>query len=194
MPKHAELSAACELIAKHLMAFKGMHHGVASGRQLTVRLEQLRADPRLPTLVEQEVSNDFARNIDEAVESVIQFQRSWAQFEFPRHLRALERIARDVLGRAGVEVGSFGAFASASERLFLPANVQVLDEYGIPPQVAHRLFPQGAADLDEMLAVLRSLDVRKVAQNRLETDVLVDAQRRLELATLETLAAAGARG
>lgn len=178
MPDNRELAAACRLIIEHLVALKGKRHGIASAAQLTARLDRLRADPELSRLVADEAARDFAADIDEAVESVVQFQRSWAQFEFPRQLRALERISREVLGRAGCRVGDFSAFIAACERLFLPANVQVLDEYGIAPQLALHLFPNGRPNLDAMLDAVRAVDPTTVS-DPFERELLTDAQRRL---------------
>lgn len=178
MPDERELGALCRLIVDHLLAFTGMRHGVASARQLSKRLDRLRANPDLVGLVADEAASDFTAEVDEAVESVMQFQRSWAQFEFPRVMRALERIAREVLGRAGCTVGDFSVFAAATERLFLPPYVQILDEYGIPPQVGLRLFPHGRPDLDAMLAAVREAAPETV-EDPFERELLTEAQRRL---------------
>lgn len=178
MPDSRELAAACRLIIEHLVVLKGKRNGVASAAQLTARLDRLRADPDLTRLVSDEAAREFAADVDEAVESVVQFQRSWAQFEFPRLIRALDRISREVLGRAGCRVGDFAAFAAACERLFLPPNVQVLDEYGIAPQLALHLFPAGRPDLDSMLAAVRAVDPATVA-DPFERELLTEAQRRL---------------
>lgn len=177
-PRKQELRAACELIVNHLVPIKGRHHGIATAAQLAGRLDRLRIDPRVDTLIADELERDFATDADEAVEQTMQFLRSWAQFEFPRQLRALERIADEVLRRAGHEVGDLGAFAAACERLFLPPNVQTLDEYGIPPQLAQRLFPKGDSSLDVLLGGVRDLDASRV-EDPLERELLVFAQSRL---------------
>lgn len=178
MPGRRELSAVCRLIIDHLLKLKGMRNGVASAPQLSARLDRLRVDTDLRSLINDEVSRDYAKGVDDAVDAVLLFQRSWVQFEFPRLLRALERIAREVLGRAGCQVGDFSVFAAACERLFLPPNIQILDEYGIPPQLGLRMFPQGNPDLDVLLAALRDLRLSEVSDS-LEAQLIKVAQSRL---------------
>lgn len=178
-PTKAQLAAACRLIVDHLLAISGKHHGVASAPQLAARLDRLRADPELVGLVADELARDYAASADKAVESVMQFLRSWAQFEFPKQLRALERVAREVLGRAGLAVGDLGAFAAQVESLFLPAHVATLDEYGIPPQLGARLFPRGEPDLDALLEQVRGLDLNSTSADGFERELLRDAQARL---------------
>lgn len=178
-PTKAQLAAACRLIVDHLLAIRGKHHGVASARQLVARLDRLRADSELAGLVADELARDYAITADEAVESVMQFLRSWAQFEFPKQLRALERIAREVLGRAGLAVGDLDAFAAQVEGLFLPGHVVTLDEYGIPPQLGARLFPRGEPDLDALLGQVRDLDVEAASADGFERELLRAAQARL---------------
>ena len=178
-PTRAQLAAACRLIVDYLVVIKGKHHGVASASQLAARLNRLRVDPDLAGLITDELDRDYAASADEAVESVMQFLRSWAQFEFPKQLRALENIALEVLGRAGLSVGDLGAFAAQVEGLFLPSQVMTLDEYGIPPQLAARLFPHGATDLDSLLEQVRALDVEAVRANAFERELLRSAQGRL---------------
>lgn len=177
-PRKGQLRSVAELIVTHLMAIKGKHHGVASASQLAARLDRLRAEPQVSGLVADELERDFAADADEAVESTMQFLRTWAQFEFPRQLRALERIATEVLARKGRHVGDLGAFASATERVFLPPNVQTLDEYGVPPQVAERLFPNGNANLDALLNALRAADPEQLS-DPFEQGLLRHSQSRL---------------
>lgn len=178
-PTKAQLASACRLIVDHLLAIAGKHHGVASALQLGARLDRLRADPELSGLVADELARDYAGSADEAVESVMQFLRSWAQFEFPKQLRALDRIAREVLGRAGLTIGDVGAFASQVEGLFLPTHVVTLDEYGIPPQLGTRVFPRGEPDLDLLLERVRGLDVESATTDPFERTLLHAARARL---------------
>lgn len=178
-PTRAQLSAACRLIIDYLRPIKGKHNGVASAQQLATRLNRLRLNPDLAGLVTDELARDYAATADEAVESVMQFVRSWAQFEFPKQLRALERIAREILGKAGLSVGDLGTFAAQVEGLFLPPHIATLDEYGIPPQLGTRLFPLGEADLDALLDSVRSLDIQEAAADSFERELLSIAQARL---------------
>ncbi|MFP5378432.1 MAG: hypothetical protein ACLGHP_01475, partial [Vicinamibacteria bacterium] len=178
-PNERELQAACELIWDHLVAATGKRNGIASGRQLARRLDRFRADPNIARLVAEELTGDYADTADEAAESVMQFVRSWTDFEFPKLLRCLDNIQRVVLGRAGHRTGSYAAFAAHVEALFSPRFLAMLDEYGIPLEVARKLAPSlgKPESLDDLLEDLRVVDLSTTSLSAFERS-LVDATRR----------------
>jgi hypothetical protein len=181
MPDRRELRVACDLIWEHLVATKGRRNGIASGAQLAARIDRLRADPGLRGMVTDEVKRAYVKDADEAVESVMQFLRSWADFEFPKLLRCLSDVQRVVLGRAGVRPGEFTAFANQVESLFAPPYLAMLDEYGIPLQLARRLVPAlgRPTSLDELLDALRRLELARIRLTPFEHELLIEAQARL---------------
>jgi hypothetical protein len=180
-PTEAELRAACELIWDHLVAARGQRNGIANGRQLAARLNRFRADANVTKLIEEELRGDYAADPDEAVESVMQFIRSWADFEFPKLLRCLDDIQRVILGRAGSATGDYAFFAAHVEGLFAEPFLAMLDEYGIPLEVARRLHPAlgRPASFDELLHALRALDLSHTELSQFERGLVIDARMRL---------------
>jgi hypothetical protein len=180
-PDRRQLRAACELIWEHLVAVKGQRNGIATGAQLAARIDRLRADPDPRGMVADELARDFAKNADEAVESVMQFLRSWADFEFPKLLRCLSDIQRVVLGRVGVTFGDFTSFANQVENQFASPYLAMLDEYGIPLQLARRLGDVfgHARSLDELLTLVREVDLEPLGLSPFERELLIEARGRL---------------
>ena len=119
-----------------------------------------------------------SRDADEAASRTNDFLRLWATFHFPRLLRALDRIQRDVLGRRGLSVGNYEYFAAAVENLFLDPAIVALDEYGIPLEVGRKLENQLQADgsIDTALQALRDISVEDTNLSEFEKDLVRDAQ------------------
>ena len=117
------------------------------------------------------------KSIDEAVERVLQFDRNWAGFDFPRYLMAVSRIQAEVLGQSDHEVGDYSFFASQVENHFEPAELTAMDEFGIPVQVGRKIVELVASDgeLDRGIAKLRALDVDELDLEPIERQLLVDA-------------------
>jgi hypothetical protein len=180
-PEKEQLRRACELIWEHLVVSPGMRHGIASAKQLAGRIDRFRADPDIRRFIADELAGNYVKGPDEAVERVMQFIRNWASFDLPKFLLCLDDIQREVLGRRELEAGDYRPFAAAVEGLFLPAFYSLLDEYGIPLQLADRLAPRlgNVESLDELLARLRELDLDSVSLSTFERDLIADARERL---------------
>lgn len=182
MPTNASLTRICELIWKHFVVKKN-RGGVYSDKQLAFKLWQLFKEPSTQKRVLDELKPGqyAAKTADEAVERVLDFDRTWAAFEFPRYLMATSRIQKVVLPKRGQKPGDYAHFASQSESLFLPPVVAALDEYGVPTQVGTRLAKAlgSTTDLDVALARFAELDVTKLGLDPFEVEVVIDAQRGL---------------
>jgi hypothetical protein len=77
--------------------------GVFSGNQLAYKVWHLKFNPdiRERILAELKPGEWAAKTVDEAVERVLEFDRTWASFELPRILRAFSDVRQHVLGGAG---------------------------------------------------------------------------------------------
>lgn len=112
---------------------------------------------------------------------VLDFLRLWATFHFPRLLRAIDKIQRDVLARAGARTGSFDAFAGAVESLFLDPTLLALEEYGLPLEISRKLEndldPNG--NLDAVLTRLKAIDPERSDLSPFERRMLIAVQEDL---------------
>jgi rhodanese-related sulfurtransferase len=158
-PDYDELGFCCDLIWEHLN--ERAHAGVFSGKQLALKTNRLRAnrDIRQRILDELRPGPYAAANADEAVERVLEFDRSWASFELPRLFRALEDVQRHVLKRRSVKAGSYGRFANQLENLFRKPFQVPLEEYGLPLQLTDKLSGrlEGIESIDDVLDRIKGL-------------------------------------
>jgi hypothetical protein len=140
-----------------------------------VQIGQLRSAPTTKQLIEQRLTYDD--DPDLAVQSVLDFLRLWASFHFPRLLRALDRIQRDVFRRMKLPAGSYDLFASKVESQFLDSSTIALDEYGIPLESARKLEPLLGAEgnIDVALARVAALDLDQLSLDAFERTLLAFA-------------------
>lgn len=178
---YEQLKTVCELIWNHLVDAKRWH-GVLSGSQLTQRTWQAMYTKSAVTRVQNELNvtpqQYAARNADEAIDRVLQFERTWLGFELPRYLMTASRIQRVVLGKLGLSFGDYSAFAAQSESYFRAPVVAALDEYGIPLQVAEKIQPLlgSADDFDVAMTNLKALRPNSLNLSDFEREVITDAQ------------------
>ncbi len=182
-PSPDQLRYACQLIWEHLRSSGRPKGGVFSYKQLAFKIWQLRRSPSCASRIRQELrpGQYSAKSPDDAVERVLQFDRVWAGFEFPRYLMALSRIQQCVLGSLGLKTGDYAYFASQVECHFRSPVIAALDEYGIPVQVAERIQPilGTTSDLDVAVQNLRRHDLDTLQLDAFERELLEDATQYL---------------
>jgi hypothetical protein len=155
--------------------------GVYTGDMLGARLNSLRFhEAELAPLISDQLSYTQG-DPDEAVENVLDFMRSWAQFHVPRTLLALQSIATEVFG-PNRQPPQMAFFASQLEALFQNRYVTVLEEYGLPMALTKRLQGllglESADSLDDVLDRLRALPPL-TGLSSFEQDMLDDVKRGL---------------
>lgn len=178
-PKYEQLLAVCSIIMDE---FNGARLGGGSARtapQLTAMVRSLGQRPTTRQLIEQQMR--FTSTPDEAVARALDFVRTWAMFHFPRLLRAINNIQRDVLSRQNARSGSYEWYALQVESLFLDPSLTMLDEFGIPIDLARKLQSALATkgDLDEAIARLRTLDTGQWSLTDFERELVEDARSHL---------------
>jgi hypothetical protein len=112
-PAWDQLLKVCELIWIHFDGGSLGARSILSARQLAFKISALSKKPSFKALIASEVGPH--RDADSAVQLVLDFTRLWAQFHFPRLLRAVGRIQEDVFDRRGMEAGNYDLYASKVE-------------------------------------------------------------------------------
>jgi len=176
LPTYQQLLQLCDLLWRH---FDGQNLGsgsVRSARQLAYLINSLRAAPTISTMIQSQTQNPD--DPDAAVQQVLDFLRLWANFHFPRLLRALDKIQQDLFSRARLRPGNYEYFASRVENYFLDPAIVALDEYGIPLEIARKLHPILATDgdLDATLERMRALNLERTDLTRFEKKLVRDAR------------------
>lgn len=175
VPDRTQLSFACDLIWDYFVRSKKRVAGVSSAKQLAFKISKLRDETPPRQLAEEELSNPkyAAKDANEAVERVLDFERTWATFDFPRLLMSLSRIQESVLLARGLPAGNFSFFSQQVETVFRGEVVKALDEFGIPWQMAQKLtrFLPVDAGIDECLKILTDLPTDSTGLTEFENDV-----------------------
>ncbi len=181
-PDSDQLLTVCKLIWEH---FKGLELGrrsVWSFRQLAFLIGQLSTKPTVKEIIQSQIDFALKRDtqveIDEVVQSVLDFLRLWAQHHFPRHLMALSRIQQDIFDKAGLQSGNYESYAKSVENLFLDPAIVALDEYGIPIELARKLegYLKPDSDIDMALMNLKHLNPDRIGLSEFEVELIKDAQ------------------
>lgn len=179
LPKWEQLGYVCDLIWKYFLNGRG-DSVVKSPRQLTFLANRAKAGQSVRELITSELEKiadpDDEELINEKIDEILDWMRTWETFHLPRYLRALDRIQRVVLEANGHKSGDYTFFASRLEAGFLPGSLASLDEYGIPPQLAIKISDQVELpeDFEELLEVIASLDVDDLELDEFERELLTD--------------------
>lgn len=176
LPSYGELLMVCELIWEHLVP-QERHGAIRSAAQLALKTNQLRQSPTATVRILGELQQPpqfAAKTVDEAVERVLSFDRTWASFELPRYLMAVSRIQAATLKARELPIGDYTFFASQLESLFRPPVLGALDEYGLPPDIGAKLVGRlgTQTDLDVALNALSSLNREALNLSEFESEVL----------------------
>jgi hypothetical protein len=181
-PTYDQLGVVCEMIWRHFGGSALGSGSIRSHRQLTLMLWRLRNRPTIRELVALMLDGSSG-DADAAVSRVLDFLRLWANFHFPRLLRAVDRIQRDVFARLrpAQPAGNYEFSAASVENFFLDPTLVALDEYGLPLEIARSieadLQPNG--DLDAVLNRLRALVPGRLPLTAFEQSMIRFAQEGL---------------
>jgi hypothetical protein len=177
-PTWDQFLLVCELIWTHFDGIKFAQQSVRSPIPLAAMLAKLSQRDSMRDLITAQLQYNN-NDPNQAVRAALDFIRLWAGFHFPRLLRALNAIARDVFEPRRLPVGDYSAYATRVENLFLDPALIALDEYGVPLPLARRIHSQlgNERDFDRLIERLRTLNLRNLGLRPFEQDVLADAQR-----------------
>lgn len=173
-PEYEQLKFVCKVIWK---AFKGKQLGrnsVVSASQLAYRIHNLQSIPSVSNLIRSQIDYEQNGDADGSVQKILDFLRLWATFHFPRLLRAVNLIQRDVCARYNVDPGDYDYYANQVEFLFLDSAIVALDEYGVPVQLGRKLqsYLRFNGDIDAALESIKELNLYAVNLDAFEYELL----------------------
>lgn len=183
MPTQSQVYAICDLIWQFFFDGKGFVHSVGSGRQLAFKLLQLYETDSLHQIIKEVYSGDrYVQTWDDAVETVLDFMRYWAEFAFPSYLMCLHRIQEFVLIENNQNPGDYAFYASLVQNGYLPPPMLALEEYGIPYPLIKKLTHKITFDyegLDDILQFLSQNNAEALSSNIAEKYFISEAQSSL---------------
>lgn len=179
-PTYDQHLLICRLMWEHMNAAKIGNGSARSPEQLALKIWRLRDTPTTRQQIEQELA--WKNDVDVAVQSVLDFNRLWVSFHFPKLLMAIQSVQHEVFKKKGLPVGDFSAFAARVEASFLPPILSALDEYGIPVDLARKLLPlfgSNHSDVDAAVAVLKQVEISKLGFDPFEVSLLGEVKESL---------------
>lgn len=177
-PKYEQLAFCCDLIWDHFVS-QGKS-GVYSASQLAFKLSSLQRNQSIKARIADELKPGkyAAKDPDEAVERILEFDRNWAGFTFPKLLMALDSIQKSVLTSKIGRSGDYSFFAAKVESLFRKSSLIALEEFGLPLQVAEKIDARIniADDIDLAIAQLRGYETQQAAFSYFERRIIADVK------------------
>ncbi|WP_273652244.1 DEAD/DEAH box helicase [Cellulomonas fimi] len=161
-PRYGQLEGLSSLIWNFIPPDYHQGHGPTSAKQLTRYIATAsQADGRM-----RDVIADFTKDpnwwragedLDDRIELAFDFVRFWVDHNFPQLVRAVDRIAADVLQSRGMTPGSFEAYAARVEANFAQPLFASVEEFGLPIEVTRKLAAKlrSADTLDDLLGRIR---------------------------------------
>jgi hypothetical protein len=180
-PEYKQLEQVCSLIWKHFQNPKRTV-SVKSGKHLCYRIWRFTKHRSFKKVILSQINrDDTEEQISHKIDDELDFIRLWVTYSFPRYLRVLDSILKELLPKLNVEHGDYTDFTNQIEHLFTDPTIAALDEYGIPFQIAVKiqqsLNPNG--DLDQVLLNLKNLDINSHSLSSFERMVLQEAKQYL---------------
>ncbi|MFM4748546.1 hypothetical protein ACEUDE_12105 [Aeromonas veronii] len=159
-PNYDQLKFICSLIWEFFEGAKLGNRSVVSASQLSFKIRELSINKPIWQLIQESQGYRPNEKIDVIISRILDFRRLWANFHFPRLLRAIESIVNNVQKIRGAKyLCDYSAYSIMIENYFLDPSIVALEEYGLPLEVSlkFRSILSSEGDLDKSLAALKNL-------------------------------------
>ena len=150
--------------------------GVLSWRQLFLRLIQVQNC--MPQGFRAYL-NEFRRrdksntSVDESIRAALMFLRTWAEFQLPRSILAIDRIQKNVFPRYKMPVGDYAEYADMVKHWFRPPAETILEEYGLPMPMTAKIdsINKLPDSVDDVLDFVSKIDTRRYGWTEVEQSI-----------------------
>ena len=174
MPTFYQLCLVIELGWKYLLT-KGESRsaGIVSPRQLAYMAMKYNSLKSISRLIEDLADNPWPPDkkqldkrtlIQEAINNAFQMRRHWFEYRLPKLIKTVSNIQSFVLTKHKLNPGNYFTFADQIESDFLPKNLAILLEYGIPTSAIRKLEKYIDKNLseEEIIKAVKGLDLGKI--------------------------------
>ncbi len=175
-PTNDQLREICILIFDFLEGSRLKNFNILSGIDLDRHVKMLMMSEGVDGYLKARIENESSGgDISDIIENSLKIVRNVFCFSFPRALRSLDNIQKEVLSKNGIDnVGDFNNYASNVENLKMEPDLFALNEFGIPLQTIEKIKDRfvNAADLDQCLIILQKLDYANFDLLKFERDII----------------------
>lgn len=163
-------------------------HGINSVRQLSFFLDEYRKSKNIMSIVQliynnkiesvspKTVEKNSIKYYDEAIESAFHIYRRWFQFTVPKVFRVVDSLQRYVCEQHGKKAGSYSYFVQQLENDFIPENLSILSEYGLPISAIRKIIGKVPEELSEDATI----EYIKMHKQSFKEQLLIYEQEKLE--------------
>lgn len=177
-PSYNQLKFICSLIWDVFDGAKIGNRSVFSASQLAFKINELSMRKPVAQLIEEAISYKPDEKVDVIISRILDFRRLWANFHFPRLLRAMESIVNSVQRAKGASrLCDYSAYSIMVENYFFDPSLVALEEYGLPIEVSSKLESalSHEGDLDKALIALKNIG-DSYALSEIDRDFVARAQ------------------
>jgi len=135
LPTWNQLIFFSELIWTYFNGARLGNRSVASAKQLAYFIQLLSKK----TLIKQMIIDKYKQGkvgIDEAVNQSLDFKKLWANFHFPKLLRTINSIQKEVYLHYKLKTSDFIFYSNQVENYFTNSSIIALEEYGLPIEIS----------------------------------------------------------
>lgn len=164
-PDYEQLSFICTLIWNNFNGKSLGNRSISSAKQLAFKINQLMSKPTIHNIVNDRLNYNADSDITSIITKELDFKRLWANFHFPRIIRAIETITNEYLRKHKIDYEcEYTAYASSVENYFYDSSIVALEEYGLPIEISALIedYLSTDGDLDEALNRLSAVDTSKI--------------------------------
>lgn len=156
LPSWNQLQKVCEIA--FLSDLVKTDDSVLSYKQLAQYVSSYQRNPELYQIamgiynykLECEHITQFDQKIyDRSIQNAFHLHRQWFHFSVPKAMRVMDSIQRYICNEMGLEAGSYSYFVQCLESDYLPENLTILVEYGIPASTVRKIINVIPANLNE---------------------------------------------
>lgn len=157
-PTYDQLKFICDIIWNYFGGINLGNRSVFSASQLAFRINELKEKKSISEDVYAQLSYRPKDDINDIVSRVLDFRRLWANFHFPRIVRAIENIVNDIQRRKEKSYFcDFTAYSIMVENYFYDPALVAMEEYGLPLEISKKIINRDFnGNLDETLELLKN--------------------------------------
>ena len=171
-PDYEQLLFICKIIWEF---FDGKNIGnktIKTPKQLAFKIKQLSKRIPLKTIIQEDLAFGNSYTADGVITRLLDFRRLWANFHFPRMLKAIESLVNDVQKKRGANVFcEYSTYAMLVENYFDNPSLIALEEYGLPIEISKKYEDQifdNDDSLDKTINRLKELKIDRLALSSIE--------------------------
>lgn len=187
VPNYYQLSGVLELCYKYLFKKGESNGGVFTHNQLAVIAIQYYQFKSLKSLINLSMKNDYwIRNepdkfvrLQRIINYVLQASKHWFDYKLPKFLIVMSELQEYVCLNKGLKPGNYSFFVKQFENNFLPSNLSILYEYGIPLSAIQKIEKLLSSELSfaDVLNKLKTMNFNELELSNYEISkikVLID--------------------